>query len=218
MPEISEFLQKVAIYALPILLAITVHEAAHGWVANKLGDDTATRLGRVTLNPFKHIDPIGTVLVPLILVAVGGFLFGWAKPVPVRFDRLNQPKRDMALVAVAGPAANLIMALLWGMLLKISLILLNSLPWIGVPLNGMAQIGIFINLLLMVLNLIPMPPLDGGRVVAGLLPNKISQTYSRIEPFGLFILLALLATGLLSEILTPMLSVVRSFINLILGL
>lgn len=218
MPEISEFMQKVAIYALPILLAITVHEAAHGWVANKLGDDTATRLGRVTLNPFKHIDPVGTIIVPLILVYIGGFLFGWAKPVPVRFDRLNQPKRDMALVAAAGPGANLIMALLWGMALKLSFLLINSWPWVGVPLQAMAQIGILVNLLLMVLNLLPLPPLDGGRVMAGLLPDRLSRSYSRIEPFGLFILLALLATGMLSALLTPILAVVSGFVSLVLGL
>ncbi len=225
MPEIFEFLQKVAIYALPILLAITVHEAAHGWMANKLGDDTATRLDRVTLNPFKHIDPVGTIFVPLMLMLTSSFLFGWAKPVPVRFDRLNQPKRDMALVAIAGPAANLLMALLWGMGLKIGLILSNTVPWAGVPFVLMAQVGISINLLLMMLNLLPLLPLDGGRVLAGLLPNNLSRSYSKTEPFGMFILLALVAIevitqrqGPLTAILEPALATIGGILELILGL
>ncbi len=201
--------QEIAAAILPVLFAITVHEVAHGWVAKYLGDPTAQRLGRLTLNPIKHIDPVGTILVPgslLILGYLSGtrpFIFGWAKPVPVTWENLRKPKRDMAIVGAAGPAANLAMAVLWALVVKISFMLPEGAAWIASPLSYMGAWGIGINLLLMVLNLLPVPPLDGGRVAVGLLPGKLAWQLSRIEPYGLFILVALLATGALSMILLP---------------
>ena len=195
--------QVVAIWALPVLFAITVHEVSHGWVARKLGDPTAMMLGRLTLNPWKHIDPVGTVLVPLVLLLMGGFIFGWAKPVPVTWENLKNPKRDMALVAVAGPLSNLVMAIGWALVMKIGLLLGDSHEWLALPLIYMAQAGIAINVILMLLNLLPVPPLDGGRVMTGLLPEQLSWKFSRIEPYGLIIIVALLATGMLGAILSP---------------
>ncbi|HEX4871725.1 MAG TPA: site-2 protease family protein [Nevskiaceae bacterium] len=191
--------QKLAVWAPPVLLAITLHEVAHGWAARALGDDTAARAGRLSLNPFRHIDPIGTVLVPAVLLLVGGFLFGWAKPVPVDARRLHHPKRDMAVVAAAGPAVNALMAIGWAFALDFAL---HAEPaaWAG-WLRYMALAGISINLVLMVLNLLPLPPLDGGRVMVGLLPMRLALPYSRLEPWGLPILLLLMFTGLLSAIL-----------------
>jgi Zn-dependent protease len=196
---------KIIVWVLPVLLAITLHEVAHGWVARYLGDSTAAKLGRLSLNPIKHIDPIGTVLVPAIMILLpGNFLFGWAKPVPVDVNKLGSPKIDMAIVAVAGPLSNLVMAILWALLIKLNIsdnVNPNSLEHTLV-LMGLA--GIIINLILMVLNLIPLPPLDGGRVVAGLLPDKLSVKYARIERYGLFIIVGLLFTGVLNAIIvTP---------------
>ncbi len=202
MQELS-LVQKVAVWALPILFAITLHEVAHGWVARRLGDPTAMMLGRLTINPLKHIDPIGTVVVPLALLALGGFIFGWAKPVPVNYANLRHPKRDMAIVAAAGPGANLLMALGWALVLKLALALGQTLPWVSVPLLYMAGAGILINIVLAVLNLLPVPPLDGGRVVTGLLPDRLSAAYARLEPWGLLIVLGLLATGMLGRIMAP---------------
>jgi Zn-dependent protease len=196
-------LQLLAVLVIPVLFAITVHEAAHGWVASKLGDRTALMLGRVTFNPIKHIDPIGTVLVPLATFFFVGFLFGWAKPVPVDWRNLRHPRRDMALVAVAGPGANLVMALFWGAMVKLGVLLLPAGQWMALPLIYMGAAGILINVFLMVLNLMPLLPLDGGRVVNAMLPPKVAILFSRLEPFGLIILLALLITGLLSAILLP---------------
>ena len=195
--------QKFAVWALPVLFAITVHEVAHGWVAKKLGDPTAFMLGRLSLNPLKHIDPIGTVVVPIILLMLGGFIFGWAKPVPVTWQNLRNPKRDMALVALAGPGANLAMAIFWAVIAKIGLLTAAMIPAVSEPLIYMAGAGIYINIILMVLNLLPLPPLDGGRVMAGVLPGPISYKFSLLEPYGFFILLALLATGILGSILGP---------------
>jgi Zn-dependent protease len=198
-PELT-LVQKIAIWAIPVLFAITLHEVAHGFAARRLGDNTAAMLGRLSLNPLKHIDPVGTILVPGLLLAIGGFLFGWAKPVPVDYRNLRNPRRDMALVAAAGPLSNLAMALGWGLLLKLALSMdASGGIWLG--LRYMAVAGIVINLVLMVLNLLPLPPLDGGRVVSGLLPAGMARGYDRIEPFGLFIVLGLLATGLLSKIM-----------------
>jgi Zn-dependent protease len=199
MPELS-LIQRIAVAVVPVLFAITVHEVAHGWAAKRLGDPTAERLGRLTLNPIKHIDPIGTVLVPLVLLALGGFVFGWAKPVPVTWENLRHPKRDMALVAAAGPGANLVMALLWALSIK----LVPELPaYAAVPLFYMGITGVTINVLLMVLNLLPLPPLDGGRVLVGLLPGPLAWQVSRVEPYGMFILIALLATGALWWLIGP---------------
>ncbi len=192
--------QRIAIWVLPVLFAITVHEVAHGWVARRLGDPTAQRLGRLTLNPLKHIDPVGTILVPGLLLLLGGFIFGWAKPVPVTWENLRHPKRDMALVAVAGPAANALMALVWAASIKLSTLLP---PAAATPLFYMGLAGVAINAMLMVLNLLPLPPLDGGRVLAGLLPGPWAWQFSRLEPYGFFILLALLATGVLGRLIGP---------------
>ncbi len=196
-------LQLLSVWALPVLFAITLHEVAHGWTARHFGDMTAAQLGRLSLNPIKHIDPVGTVIVPAVLLFLGGFVFGWAKPVPVNMFHLHNPKRDMAVVAAAGPAANLVMALGWALIAKLGVSMYGTLEWIAVPLILMGQAGIAINLVLMLLNLLPLPPLDGGRVVAGVLPDNLSYQYGRIEPLGLFILLGLLALGVLGKILNP---------------
>lgn len=208
MQELS-LIQKIIIWAVPVLFAVTVHEVAHGWVALRYGDTTAKQAGRLTLNPIKHVDPIGTILVPGIMLALGGFLFGWAKPVPVNFMRLNHPKRDMVYVAIAGPATNMIMAFIWGALGHLA----YYLPIVvGKPLLFMSVAGIYINAILMLVNLIPVPPLDGGRVAVGLLPDKAARVWAQLEPYGLFIMIALLATGLLGVILWPPLSAFVSFV------
>jgi Zn-dependent protease len=200
MPFEMTLVQKIAVWAVPVLLAITVHEASHGYAARALGDRTAQMLGRLSLNPIRHIDPVGTILVPGILLVLGGFLFGWAKPVPVNMRNLTHPRRDMALVAIAGPLSNLAMALGWGLLLKFALATgATDGVWLGI--RAMAVAGIVINLILMVLNLLPLPPLDGGRVLTGLVPESWARRLDRIEPFGLLILVALLATGLLGALI-----------------
>jgi len=209
--------QIIAVAILPLIFAITVHEVAHGWVAKQFGDPTAQRLGRLTLNPLKHIDPIGTVVVPVLLLMLGGFIFGWAKPVPVTWENLRHPKRDMAIVAAAGPAANLLMALIWAVVLRVG-VTLGPTSWAGIPMQYMGEFGIQINVVLMVLNLIPLPPLDGGRVAVGLLPGPWAWQLARIEPFGFFILLALLATGVLSAIISPPISMVMHLVSLVVGL
>ncbi len=196
-------IQQLAVMALPVLSAITVHEAAHGYVARRLGDTTAMMMGRLTLNPLKHIDPIGTVLVPIAMFLLSGFLFGWAKPVPVNFRNLHHPRRDMALVAVAGPGANLLMAVFWGFVILLGQSLLQTLSWVAVPLIYMGAFGVLINALLMVLNLLPIPPLDGGRVLSSLLPPRMSLKYARLEPFGLILVLGLLVSGFLFRIIIP---------------
>jgi Zn-dependent protease len=214
----NEIIQTLSLYALPVVFAITLHEAAHGYVARLFGDPTATQLGRVTLNPIKHVDPVGTIAVPIGILLmsklVGGpfLLFGWAKPVPVDFGRLRRPKRDMLWVALAGPAANLLMAILWG----ISLRLLFESGDRGSFWFQMAQVGIQINLTLMALNLLPILPLDGGRVLFSLLPHQLAWQYGRIEPFGLFIVIALLATGVLGTLIAPMMTLGEWVVRLVL--
>ena len=217
MPIEFTLVQKIAIWALPVIFAITIHEAAHGYAARALGDRTAESLGRLSLNPLRHIDPVGTVIVPGLLLALGGFLFGWAKPVPVNFNNLRQPRRDMALVAVAGPLSNAAQALFWALLLKL---LLQSGAQSGVVLGftQMAVAGIVINLILMVLNLLPLPPLDGGRVLTGLVPEALARKLDRIEPYGFFILLGLLAIGWLGVIMGPGLRIAEQLVFNLLGM
>jgi len=199
--------QTLAIYALPVIFAITLHEAAHGYVARHFGDNTAYVLGRVSLNPMRHIDMVGTILLPLLILVAskllgsGGILFGWAKPVPVDFSALRHPKRDMLWVAAAGPLANLLMAMLWALTLKIALA--TPLNAFTLPLSLMAEAGITVNLVLMVLNLLPILPLDGGRIAVSLLPSRLAYSYSRLEPYGFPILLVLLFTNTLGIILNP---------------
>lgn len=197
-------LDQLAVWVLPLLLGITLHEVAHGWMALQLGDRTAQMLGRLSLNPLRHIDPIGTVIVPLLLLYLGGFVFGWARPVPVTFENLRSPRRDMALVALAGPVANALMAVLWlGVLLAVVRLGPEASP-VGMGVLHMAGIGILINTVLMVLNLLPVPPLDGSRIVSALLPPRMSAAYDRLEPYGLVILLGLILTGLISPIMRPL--------------
>ena len=196
-------IQYFTISIIPVLLAITVHEAAHGYAAKHFGDKTAYFLGRITLNPIKHIDPIGTVVIPgMLLLLSAPFLFGWAKPVPVNFSNLNNPKKDMMWVALAGPASNLVMAIIWAIILGL---FRSSGASYALFVIGMAQVGIMINLVLMLLNLLPIPPLDGGRMAVSLLPSPWSYKLASIERYGMFILIFLIVSGLLSAILLPLL-------------
>lgn len=200
----NETLHTIAVVILPLLFAITLHEAAHGWVAMKLGDKTALMMGRVTLNPAKHIDPLGTIILPAILLVLSNFTmaFGWAKPVPITWQNLKNPRADKAWVALAGPGANLLMALLWALLAKISS--LYPLSELAKFLYLMGVYGIGINGILMLLNLIPLPPLDGSRVISSILPPRIAAKYDLLEPYGIWILLALLISGLLGKVLYPL--------------
>lgn len=214
--DLSPFLKNISIYAIPALLAITLHEVAHGWTARYFGDRTAEMLGRLSLNPLRHIDPIGTVLVPGLLLAVGGPLFGWAKPVPVALSALRNPRRAMIVVALAGPAANLLMAALWcGVLAAAARVNVNQTLdfWI----DSMAQAGILINVILAVFNLLPVPPLDGGRVLAGLLPPRAAARLEKIEPFGLFLVLGLSVLGMFSWLFNPAFRAVGHVILALMG-
>ncbi len=213
--DIANLIQTVAIYALPVLFAITVHEAAHGYAARHYGDNTAYMLGRITLNPMKHIDPVGTILMPLMLyfATSGAFLFGYAKPVPVRFGNLRNPKRDMVWVALAGPGANLAQALLWG-----ALFLVLSGSGVTEPFFlKMCQGGVLVNVVMFVFNLFPLPPLDGGRILVGLLPHRQAEMVSRIEPWGFFIVMALVIFGVVSTLwMRPLMSLTYSLLDVLL--
>jgi Zn-dependent protease len=214
----EDLIQTIAIYAIPVIFAITLHEAAHGYVARHFGDGTAFMLGRISLNPLRHIDAVGTVIVPLLILVTSklfggaGILFGWAKPVPVNFHALRHPKRDMLWVAAAGPAANLAMALVWALMLKAALVLPKG--DFSLPLSLMAEAGVTVNIVLMVLNLLPILPLDGGRIAVSLLPDRLALGYARLEPFGFPILLALIfiPPHVLGALMMPM---VRASIGVI---
>ncbi|GAB4404296.1 MAG: site-2 protease family protein [Rhodoferax sp.] len=211
----AQLIQTVALYAIPVLLAITLHEAAHGYAARHFGDNTAWRLGRVTLNPLPHIDPLGTIVMPLLLYVVtsGAFLFGYAKPVPVRFGNLRHPKRDMVWVALAGPGSNFVQALAWGALLYLYQGLGVSEPF----LVEMAQGGVLANVVMAVFNLFPLPPLDGGRILVGLLPMRAALALSRVEPWGFFIVMALVVAGVVSNLwMRPLMRLMYESINLLL--
>jgi len=202
--DVNQLVQTVAIYALPVLFAITLHEAAHGYVARHFGDMTAHAQGRISLNPMRHIDWLGTIVVPLVILFLSGykFLFGWAKPVPVNYSALRKPRRHMAWVAAAGPGANLAMALAWALLLKLAVLLPASS--VSVPLGLMAEAGVVVNLVFMCLNLLPILPLDGGRILASLLPSRAAWQYAKLEPWGLPLLVLLLVTNVLNFLLEPL--------------
>ena len=205
-------IQKIAIYALPVIFAITVHEAAHGYAAKHFGDMTAFQAGRITLNPIKHIDLFGTIILPAMTVMLGGILFGWAKPVPVDFRRLRQPKKDMLWVAAAGPASNFVMAIFWALVLKFSV---HAPEAFVLPMGLMAKAGVSINIVLMVLNLLPLPPLDGGRIAVSLLPMQLARPFAQIERYGFVILIILLFSGVLGRILEPLINLVYALISVI---
>ncbi len=216
----SSFIQTVLIYALPVLFAITLHEAAHGYAALRLGDNTAWMLGRVTLNPLPHIDPVGTILMPLLLYFAtaslpgGPLLFGYAKPVPVRFGNLRKPKQDMVWVALAGPGANLLQALAWGVLLYLLLALNLNEPFFV----QMCRAGMLVNVVMFVFNLFPLPPLDGGRILVGLLPWRQAALVSRVEPWGFFIVMALVISGIVSTLwMRPLMGLTFGLLNLVLS-
>jgi Zn-dependent protease len=214
--DTNQIIQTIAVYSLPVLLAITLHEAAHGFAARSFGDNTAWMAGRITLNPLRHIDPLGTVVMPIAiyLATQGAFLFGYAKPVPVDFNALRHPKRDMIWVALAGPGANLFQAIVWAA----AFIVLRGLGIDEPFLVKTCQAGVFVNVIMMVFNLLPLPPMDGGRVLVGLLPWRAAIAVSRIEPYGFFILLALLLLGLVSEFwMRPLMSVSFAFLDLLLA-
>ena len=212
--DTAALIQTIAISALPVIFAITLHEAAHGYAARHFGDNTAWLAGRISLNPLRHIDPFGTVLLPLLLFVVNSpFIFGWAKPVPVNFGRLRNPKRDMLWVAAAGPAVNLLMAFGWAVLLKLAIVMpFNAYTR---PLAMMSEMGIGINVMLMVLNLLPLPPLDGGRIAVSLMPFSMAMKFSQLERWGIPILLLLSFTGMLGSIMWPFVAAVKSLIILL---
>jgi Zn-dependent protease len=215
-------IQKISIFALPVIFAITLHEAAHGYAALRFGDTTAKMLGRITLNPIRHFDLVGTLLVPLAILVISkltggaGILFGWAKPVPVNFNNLRRPKQDMLWVAAAGPGANLLMALIWAGLIKLAMTMPGSA--FAMPLALMGAAGIFINAVLMALNLIPLPPLDGGRIAVSLLPPRLAYALARVEPYGIFILLGLMFMGLLGFFMWPLIQSLIQLAALVFGI
>jgi len=211
MPELN-LISTLFVFVIPVIFAVTVHEVAHGWVASRLGDQTAKSMGRLTLNPVKHIDPVGTIVVPAIMYFTSGFIFGWAKPVPVNWRNLGHPRRDMAIVAIAGPVANLLMLLFWAMSAKIIISLGDDSNQLTQLLFIMCSIGITINIVLMILNLFPILPLDGGRIMTAMLPRNLAISFSRMEPYGLIILVVLLLSGILWKILLPLIGGTQSLI------
>lgn len=215
---LESLIQTIAIAALPVIFAITLHEAAHGYAACHFGDPTAWQMGRISLNPLRHIDLVGTIIIPasILLFSGGTFLFGYAKPVPVDFGRLRNPKKDMLWVAAAGPGANLFMALCWALMLKLAWLMPSN--DFTVPLSEMSKIGIIVNCVLMVLNLVPLPPLDGGRIAVSLLPHNLAWKFAKIEPWGFPILLLLLFTGLLGAVMNPLVIFAARAIESIFGL
>ncbi len=215
--QFEQLIQAVSLGAIPILFAITLHEAAHGYVAKHFGDMTAYQMGRISLNPARHIDPFGTVLLPLLMLWMSGgsMLFGWAKPVPVNFGALRDPKKDMFWVALAGPLSNLAMGMIWALLYKLSLMMPGN--YFAEPLMGMSVIGIKINSVLLVLNLLPLPPLDGGRVALSLLPHRQAYLLNRIEPYGMFVLIVLAVTPVLGWILFPLVELLENFLLMMVG-
>lgn len=217
MEELS-LLQRVAVWVIPVLFAITLHETAHGWMALRLGDPTAKMLGRLSLNPLRHIDPIGTILVPGVLLMLGGFLFGWAKPVPITWENLRHPRRDSAWVAAAGPLSNLLMAVIWALVIRIGLMVGDGSEGLALFLIYSGMAGVFINCIIGLLNLLPLLPLDGGRIVESMLPGPLAWKFSRLEPYGLAIMLLLLFTGLLGKILWPLVTTLLVWMGSIAGL
>jgi Zn-dependent protease len=215
--DVQNTLIKILVYAIPVIFAITMHEAAHGYVARHFGDRTAWMLGRVTLNPLKHIDPLGTILLPL-LTAFTGFIFGWAKPVPVNFANLRNPRRDAIWVAAAGPGANLVQALAWALVARVLAETVAPTGLAGGFWLAVAEAGIFVNVLIGLFNLFPLLPLDGGRIISSLLPPRLSYSYSRLEPYGLIILILLVATGVLGRVLGPLMMVSVQAIYSLFGL
>lgn len=214
--DIQQLIQTIALAAIPVLFAITLHEASHGYVARYFGDMTAFQQGRISLNPIKHIDPIGTILLPLLTLWMGGILFGWAKPVPVNFAALRNPKKDMLWVALAGPLSNIFMAMCWALFAKIALAFPDNYYY--EPLLEMSMIGIKINVVLAVLNLLPLPPLDGGRIAISMLPHRQAYQLAKIEPYGMFILIFLAITPVLWWVLKPFMNMFYFVIQLIFGL
>ena len=216
--DIGYWIQMLSLYAIPAVLAITLHEAAHGYAAKRLGDLTAYQQGRITLNPIKHIDVIGTLIVPAVLLLASGgkMAFGWAKPVPVNFAALRNPKKDMFWVAAAGPGANLIMAIGWALIFKLTLIMPEH--YFSSPLLEMAKVGILINLVLMVLNLMPVPPLDGGRIAISVLPHALAYNLAKLEPYGLLVIMLLMASGVLSSIMYPILGSIIGVLSFVFGI
>ena len=225
MSSIIDKIHIIPALIIPILFAVTLHEAAHGWIASKLGDRTAQQLGRVSINPLRHIDPIGTVLVPLVIFLTIGFFFGWAKPVPINWRNLKKPKRDMALVALAGPAANLLMAIFWAIITKLAIVYAtHAQPTSDISINILkfliiaGKYGVLINTVFLVFNMMPIPPLDGSRVVTSLLSNKLAYQYNKLEPYGLWIVLALLYLGIFEKVIFPITYIISNLILFIFGL